>query len=78
MLSGDHIYKKDYADMLPLPQGEGAECTISVMEVPWEEASRFGIMVATSGPHHRVRRRSPRNPRPIWLPWASTSSPGKF
>ncbi len=44
VLSGDHIYKMDYADMLALHKRSGAVCTISVMEVPWSEASRFGIM----------------------------------
>lgn len=44
ILSGDHIYKMDYADMLAHHKREGAACTISVMEVPWNEASRFGIM----------------------------------
>ena len=44
VLSGDHIYKMDYADMLRRHKEAGAACTISVMEVPWDEASRFGIM----------------------------------
>ena len=44
VLSGDHIYKMDYADMLRRHKEQGADCTISVMEVPWSEASRFGIM----------------------------------
>lgn len=44
VLSGDHIYKMDYSDMLRRHKQSGADCTISVMEVPWSEASRFGIM----------------------------------
>ena len=44
ILSGDHIYKMNYAKMLAHHKKAGADCTISVMEVPWEEASRFGIM----------------------------------
>ena len=44
VLSGDHIYKMDYSDMLRHHKETGADCTISVMEVPWEDASRFGIM----------------------------------
>jgi glucose-1-phosphate adenylyltransferase len=44
VLSGDHIYKMDYSRMLLRHKEAGAACTISVMEVPWEEASRFGIM----------------------------------
>ena len=44
VLSGDHIYKMDYSQMLRRHKETGADCTISVMEVPWQEASRFGIM----------------------------------
>lgn len=44
VLSGDHIYKMDYADMIAAHKKAGAACTIAVMEVPWSEASRFGIM----------------------------------
>jgi len=44
ILSGDHIYKMDYAHMLSHHKAMGAACTIAVMEVPWEEAPRFGIL----------------------------------
>ena len=44
VLSGDHIYKMDYSKMLEFHKEKQADCTIAVMEVPWEEASRFGIM----------------------------------
>ena len=44
ILSGDHIYKMDYSKMVARHKEAGAACTISVMEVPWAEASRFGIM----------------------------------
>lgn len=44
ILSGDHIYKMDYAKMVNRHKESGAACTISVMEVPWDEAPRFGIM----------------------------------
>ena len=44
ILSGDHIYKMDYSKMVERHKAAGAACTISVMEVPWAEASRFGIM----------------------------------
>lgn len=46
ILSGDHIYKMDYSDMLKTHVEKEAACTIAVLEVPWEEASRFGIMTA--------------------------------
>lgn len=44
ILSGDHIYKMDYSKMINEHAESGAACTIAVMEVPMEEASRFGIM----------------------------------
>ncbi|PLR79411.1 glucose-1-phosphate adenylyltransferase [Bacillus sp. V3-13] len=44
ILSGDHIYKMDYEKMLQYHIEKGADVTISVIEVPWAEASRFGIM----------------------------------
>ena len=44
ILSGDHIYKMDYNKMLQFHIQNNADCTIAVREVPWDEASRFGIM----------------------------------
>ena len=44
ILSGDHIYKMDYADMLSCHKANNADCTIAVLPVPIKEASRFGIM----------------------------------
>ena len=44
ILSGDHIYKMDYADMLREHLEHDAACTISVLQVSMEEATRFGIM----------------------------------
>lgn len=44
ILSGDHIYKMDYSKMLDYHIHKNADVSISVIEVPWEEASRFGIM----------------------------------
>ena len=44
VLSGDHIYKMDYAKMLAYHKQQGADATIAVIEVPMKEASRFGIM----------------------------------
>ena len=44
LLSGDHIYKMDYAAMLDVHKKKHADCTIAVLDVPIEEASRFGIM----------------------------------
>lgn len=62
ILSGDHIYKMDYEAMLDYHVEQGADATISVIEVPWEEASRFGIMNADE--NYNVTRfdEKPANP----------------
>ena len=44
ILSGDHIYKMDYSQMIAEHERAGAACTIAVIQVPQAEASRFGIM----------------------------------
>ena len=44
VLSGDHIYKMDYSKMLTAHKANNADCTIAVLDVPKEEASRFGIL----------------------------------
>ncbi|WP_289221437.1 sugar phosphate nucleotidyltransferase, partial [Faecalibaculum rodentium] len=44
ILSGDHIYKMDYDRMLSDHKANSADATIAVLQVPWKEASRFGIM----------------------------------
>ncbi len=44
ILSGDHIYKMDYSKMIAQHKEADADCTISVIDVPLEEASRFGII----------------------------------
>ena len=46
ILSGDHIYKMDYNLMLEEHVKNNSDLTVSVIEVPWEDASRFGIMTA--------------------------------
>lgn len=46
ILSGDHIYKMDYSEMLKYHKEKNADCTIAVLDVDLEEASRFGIMFA--------------------------------
>lgn len=46
ILSGDQLYRMDYADMLATHKANNADLTIAVMPVPWEEASRFGIITA--------------------------------
>lgn len=44
ILSGDHIYKMDYSEMLADHKAQNADCTIAVLNVTLEEAKRFGIM----------------------------------
>lgn len=44
ILSGDHIYKMDYNELLKYHMEKSADVTIAVVKVPWEEASRFGIL----------------------------------
>lgn len=44
ILSGDHIYKMDYAEMLAAHKEKGADLTVTVLNVSLKEASRFGIM----------------------------------
>ena len=44
VLSGDHIYKMDYSDRIALHESKNADCTIAVYQVPWDDASRYGIM----------------------------------
>ena len=45
VLSGDHIYRMDYSKMLDYHKAKGADCTIAVLDVPLEEASRFGVLL---------------------------------
>jgi glucose-1-phosphate adenylyltransferase len=49
VISGDHIYKKDYRKMLDQHISSAADATISVINVPWSEANRFGIMNVEPG-----------------------------
>ena len=63
VLSGDHIYKMDYAVMLRRHKETGAACTIAVMEVPWAEASRFGIMSVDGEDRITEFAEKPREPK---------------
>ena len=63
ILSGDHIYKMDYNAMLKFHIEKGADCTIAVREVPWEEASRFGIMNTGEGNVIEEFEEKPANPK---------------
>ncbi len=46
ILSGDHIYRMDYEQMIAAHESRRADLTIAAMAVPWEETQRFGVMVA--------------------------------
>lgn len=63
ILSGDHIYKMDYRQLLDLHKEKGADATIAVMEVDWDEASRFGIMNANEDGKITEFEEKPENPK---------------
>lgn len=62
ILSGDHLYKMDYADMLSEHIAHDADLTISVYDVPLEEASRFGIMSVNEEGRIYKFSEKPKNP----------------
>jgi glucose-1-phosphate adenylyltransferase len=62
ILSGDHIYKMDYAKMLDYHKQTNADCTIAVIDVPIEEASRFGIMSTNDDGSIYKFTEKPKNP----------------
>lgn len=62
ILSGDHIYTMDYAKMLRFHKEQNADCTIAVLEVPMEEASRFGIMSVNDDDSIYKFEEKPKNP----------------
>lgn len=63
VISGDHIYKMDYDKMLAYHKRKKADATIAVIEVKWEEASRFGIMSVDE--NHRIAEfaEKPKEPK---------------
>ena len=63
VLSGDHIYKMDYSDMLAFHKEKNADCTIAMLEVPWEEASRFGLMFVDDESRITAFEEKPKNPK---------------
>ncbi len=63
ILSGDHIYKMDYAKMLQFHKDKDAACTIAMLEVPWEEASRFGLMFTDDEGRITAFEEKPKNPK---------------
>lgn len=63
ILSGDHIYKMHYGEMLNVHKKSGAAITIAVMPVPWEEAPRFGIMNVDDNGMIVEFEEKPKNPK---------------
>ena len=63
ILSGDHIYKMDYSKMLDFHKEKNADCTIAMLEVSWEEASRFGLMIVNDDGSIKEFEEKPKNPR---------------
>ena len=63
ILSGDHIYKMDYEVLVDYHKEHEADVTISVLEVPWEEASRFGVVNVDEGLNVMEFDEKPENPK---------------
>ncbi len=63
VLSGDHIYKMDYSKMLAFHKKKGADATIAVLEVPKDEASRFGIMSVDAEERIDAFEEKPKEPK---------------
>ncbi len=63
ILSGDHIYKMDYSKMISRHVESGADCTIAVLDVPLEEASRFGIMTTDENMRITEFEEKPKKPK---------------
>ena len=60
ILSSDHIYKMDYRAMLEFHRENGAKLTVATQQVPWEETSRFGIVIADDTSRIRGFQEKPR------------------
>jgi len=63
ILSGDQICKQDYSDFLKFHKEKNAEFSVAVMEVPWEEAPRFGLMVADEDDRITEFQEKPEHPK---------------
>ena len=62
ILSADQIYRMDYQDMLATHKKHNADLSVAVMQVPWEDASRFGIMTAKETGEIVKFTEKPKNP----------------
>jgi glucose-1-phosphate adenylyltransferase len=79
VLSGDHVYKMDYARMLRFHQERGATATLAVIEVPRSEGSRFGVVAIDEDERVTGFQEKPRDPSPIpGLPDLTLGSMGVY
>ncbi|MBQ5743198.1 MAG: glucose-1-phosphate adenylyltransferase, partial [Clostridia bacterium] len=63
ILSGDHIYTMDYSKMLEAHETADADATVAVIDVPWEEASRFGILATDEDGRITEFQEKPEKPK---------------
>ncbi len=63
ILSGDHIYKMDYSKLVNYHEEKEADCTIAVIDVPYDEASRFGILSADGQGRITEFEEKPKHPK---------------
>ena len=63
VLGGDHIYKMDYEEMLDYHKRNNADITLATIPVPWEEASRFGVVITDDKMRITEFEEKPKNPR---------------
>ena len=63
ILSGDHIYKMNYENMLEYHKSCDADITLATYQVPWEEASRFGVVITDENNVISEFEEKPANPR---------------
>ncbi len=63
ILSGDQICKQDYSEFLAFHKAKGADFSVAVMEVPWDEASRFGLMVTDENSKITEFQEKPKEPK---------------
>jgi glucose-1-phosphate adenylyltransferase len=65
VLSGDHVYKMDYAKMLKFHDDKGADLTVAALEIPREEGHRFGILEVDENERVRGFQEKPADPLPL-------------
>lgn len=63
ILSGDHIYQMDYSELIEYHKAKQADLTIAVMEVPWDEASRFGLVEVNDDMRIMAFQEKPEHPK---------------